>query len=236
MKTISTTTIEIRTLVILFLSIGCLRSASAFNAIKTRTTSFGSCVADRRSHYYHLSGIVVSSSSEGVQNEVESSALDLEATSVEEEIDWDWKEVTQSIFEGEDKRPIILFDGVCNLCNGGVNFALDNDEVGHFRFASLQSKIGKSFLIRSGKETSDLSSIVLIDNDNAYFKADAVIRIAHKLNYPLNVLSFAGRMVPGFFKNIAYEYVSKNRYRFGVIEDSCRLFDDNFDSRFIRDP
>lgn len=45
-------------------------------------------------------------------------------------VDWNWEEVADSVFDGEDKRPIILFDGVCNLCNGGVNYALDHDEEG----------------------------------------------------------------------------------------------------------
>jgi len=130
MNTISLApTIKIRNLVVLLLaSIGCLQSVEAFNAVKTKSPSFGSCTKASRTHHYHLSGIVVSSSSEGVENEIESSTL--EDTEVEEEIDWDWKKVTQSVFAGEDKRPVILFDGVCNLCNGGVNFALDHDKVG----------------------------------------------------------------------------------------------------------
>jgi len=150
--------------------------------------------------------------------------------------DIDWKEVEKSVFEGEDKRPVILFDGVCNLCNGAVNFALDYDEVGYFRFASLQSTIGRALLIRENKDPSDLSSIVLVDQDKAYFKSEAVVRIAEKLDYPLPIFAFGGKLMPNFLRNKIYEYVSKNRYRFGVLEDSCRLWDDNFDKRFISDP
>ena len=57
-----------------------------------------------------------------------------------EDIDWDWEKVQESVFAGEDDRPVILFDGVCNLCHGGVNFALDHDEVGtcwHIEFCTF---------------------------------------------------------------------------------------------------
>lgn len=61
-----------------------------------------------------------------------------------------------------DKRPIILFDGVCNLCNGGVNLALDLDPPGNLRFAALQSPAGRRLLARAGRDPSDISSIVLV--------------------------------------------------------------------------
>ena len=152
------------------------------------------------------------------------------------DLEFDWKETAKEVFAG-DKRPIILFDGVCNLCNGGVNFALDHDADGKFRFASLQSKAGQSLLIRSGKKPNDISSIVLVTPEDAYFKSDAVLRIAAKLNgNPL--LPLAGNLgfgVPGFVRNIVYDFVARNRYRFGEA-DQCRMdFDNEFGSRFISD-
>ena len=67
-------------------------------------------------------------------------------------------------FSKSDSRPIILFDGVCNLCHGGVNFVLDTDNTsdGALRFAALQSELGKSLLDRAGKRPDDISSIVLV--------------------------------------------------------------------------
>lgn len=162
-----------------------------------------------------------------------SSTTDADVT---DDATFDWKEIAKETFS-TDKRPVILFDGVCNLCNGGVNFALDNDSVGEFRFASLQSQIGKSLLIRSGKEENDISSIVLVTADTAYFKSDAVLRIAQKLDgsVALPIAGTVGQFVPNFVRNKVYDLVANNRYRFGEA-DSCRVDGEEFDNRFVSDP
>jgi predicted DCC family thiol-disulfide oxidoreductase YuxK len=153
------------------------------------------------------------------------------------ELEFDWETVAKQVFDG-DERPVILFDGVCLLCNGGVNFALDHDSVGKFRYASLQSKAGQSLLIRAGKKPTDTSSIVLITPTEAYFKSDAVLRIAAKLDgNPLLPLagSLGPLLVPRFLRNVVYDFVASNRYRFGEAEQ-CRLdFDNDFGSRFVPD-
>jgi len=157
-------------------------------------------------------------------------------SSTTNDIEFDWRTVAKDLFQ-KDKRPIILFDGVCNLCNGGVNFALDNDSVGNFRFASLQSKAGQSLLKRCGKKADDISSIVLVTPKKAYFKSDAVLRIAAKLdgNPILPLAGYFGPIVPGFIRNRVYDVVADNRYRFGQT-DQCRLdFDDEFGGRFVAD-
>lgn len=149
----------------------------------------------------------------------------------------DFDAIAKEVFR-KDKRPIILFDGVCNLCNGGVNFALDNDSIGKFRFASLQSKTGQALLVRSGKKASDISSIVLVTEGEAFFKSDAVLRIAKGLdsNPALPLIGTLGPAVPSFVRNTVYDFVAKNRYRFGEA-DQCRLdFDNDFGSRFVDDP
>ena len=76
-------------------------------------------------------------------------------------------------FDAGDARPVILFDGVCNLCNGGVNLALDLDPPGELRFAALQSSAGRALLRRSGRDASDISSIVLVERDRSYVKSGA---------------------------------------------------------------
>lgn len=150
--------------------------------------------------------------------------------------EFDWDAIAKDVFR-TDKRPVILFDGVCNLCNGGVNFALDNDSVGEFRFASLQSTIGKSLLLRSGKNADDISSIVLVTTDKAYFKSDAVLRIASNLDGSpaLPFVGNVGRIVPSFMRNTVYDFVAANRYRFGESEQ-CRLDFGEFDDRFFKEP
>lgn len=147
----------------------------------------------------------------------------------------EYASIASELFSGKDKRPIILFDGVCNLCNGGVNFALDNDETGNFRFASLQSRIGQALLVRAGKEPADISSIVLCEKNKTLFKSDAVLKIARSLDGPVPVLGYFGPIFPTFLRDIVYDFVADNRYRFGE-SDQCRLGDDRFDDRFVPDP
>jgi len=143
------------------------------------------------------------------------------------------EEISAALFSGGDVRPIILFDGVCNLCNGGVNFALDNDEVGNFRFAALQSNAGRALLSSHGKRADDFSSIVLVTPDGAYFKSDAVVRIARGLDgKALQTVGYLGPFVPSILRDVIYDFVADNRYRFGE-SDSCRLEDDRFDDRFV---
>lgn len=159
---------------------------------------------------------------------------------------FDWKALAFKVFNSGDRRPIVLFDGVCNLCNGAVNFSLDHDPKGKFRFVSLQSKTGQSLLLAAGKKPDDISSIVLVEpsssssevSTEAFFKADAVLKIAKELDYPFfsTVSSLAPFLVPRFVRDQLYDIVAKNRYRFGESE-SCRLDKyEEFEDRFIADP
>mmetsp|Transcript_37828 Transcript_37828/g.76484 ORF Transcript_37828/g.76484 Transcript_37828/m.76484 type:complete len:197 (-) Transcript_37828:360-950(-) len=135
----------------------------------------------------------------------------------------------------DDSRPIILFDGVCNMCNGGVNFALDWDPEGNFRFAALQSSAGRALLRRAGRRPDDISSIVLVEKDRAYVKSNAVLRIAQKLSNPFPFLGLFGFVLPGFGRDFVYDQVANNRYNLFGKSNSCRVSDERFDSRFIAD-
>jgi predicted DCC family thiol-disulfide oxidoreductase YuxK len=115
-----------------------------------------------------------------------------------------------SLFQN-DNRPVILFDGVCNMCNSGVNFALDWDQNACFRFAALQSEAGRSLLRRAGRNPDDISSIVLVDIDRAYIKSDAVLRISKKLAPPLPLAGFIGLGFPPLIRDAVYDLVAKNR-------------------------
>mmetsp|Transcript_19697 Transcript_19697/g.22677 ORF Transcript_19697/g.22677 Transcript_19697/m.22677 type:complete len:286 (+) Transcript_19697:45-902(+) len=152
----------------------------------------------------------------------------------------DWEYLAQSVFSDDD-RPIILFDGICNLCNGAVLFALDHDNDNKFRFVSLQSQTGKSLLVSCGKSSSDTSSIILATGPTTcYTKSEAVLNIAKDLtgNRIFPLIRKLGKIVPGFAKNKVYDFVAVNRHRFGEYSgESCRLdFDGEFDDRFIADP
>ena len=145
-----------------------------------------------------------------------------------------WQERASKVFS-VDERPVILFDGVCNLCNGGVNFALDWDPEGAFRFAALQSETGKALLQRAGRRPDDISSIVLVEKERAFIKSDAVLRIARKLSNPFPFLGLAGFAFPGLARNFVYDRIANNRYNLFGRAQSCRLSDDNFESRFLSD-
>jgi predicted DCC family thiol-disulfide oxidoreductase YuxK len=151
-------------------------------------------------------------------------------------VDWDWKQLAADVF-AEDERPIVLFDGVCNLCDAGINFAMDQDESAKFRFCSLHSKVAESLLLRSGKSPDDKSNIALITKDHSYFSSDAVSRICMGLDAaPLQWFGHLGQYTPAWVRESIFQFVSKNRYKFGE-NDSCRLdFDGTYTSRFISDP
>lgn len=155
----------------------------------------------------------------------------------------DFKELrlrAQNLF-ATDKRPVILFDGICNFCNAYVNTIIDMDPEAQFRFASLQSKVGQALLVLEDKAPTDMSSIILAEADTYYTKSDAVLRIAERLpelNGYEKVASF-GLMIPSFLRDSIYGYVSKNRHKFMGERDECRLaFDDEEEDlarRFIED-
>lgn len=156
----------------------------------------------------------------------------------------DWRALAEQVFE-QDDRPIILYDGVCNLCNGGVNFMLDwdspNEERGKFRFAALQSNVGRALLQRSGRKPDDCNSIILALKDgNTYAKGDAVLRIGQGLGKGTSLdpaapilATVASYVVPTFLRDGIYDYVAQNRYKWFGEAPECRLWDDRFDERFV---
>ena len=141
----------------------------------------------------------------------------------------------------DDSRPIILFDGVCNLCNNAVNTAIDWDPRGQLRFSALQSNVGMSLLQAHGREADDISSIVFVTPDGAYVKSDAILGITEELN-PLPFLplrpfaKIATNVVPQFLRDLIYDGVADNRYSIMGKRDECRFdADGEFDDRFVDD-
>ena len=141
-----------------------------------------------------------------------------------------------------DSRPIILFDGVCNLCNGAVNLALDWDPKGKLRFAALQSAVGRSLLKYSGRRPDDISSIVVVSkNGKAYTKSDAILTITEELT-PVRLLPLkpgarvARYLVPKLLRDVIYDSVADNRYDLLGKRDTCRFdADGSFEDRFVKD-
>jgi predicted DCC family thiol-disulfide oxidoreductase YuxK len=135
----------------------------------------------------------------------------------------------------DDKRPVILFDGVCNLCNGGVNFVLQWDSSAKLRMAALQSEAGKELLERSNRSRSDISSIVFVEDDKSYIKSEAVLRIAEYLQIPFPVLAQVFFPFPLLIRDTVYDQVAANRYNLFGKTSECRIGDPDptFKDRFI---
>lgn len=128
---------------------------------------------------------------------------------------------------------IVLFDGVCNLCNGSVQFIIKRDPRGIFRFASLQSEFGQLQLKKFNLPGHVLHSIISIEKGVCYQRSDAALKIASRLPGLWPVLSIF-RIVPRFIRDAAYDLIALNRYRFFGKQESCMLPTPALKSRFIQ--
>ena len=118
-------------------------------------------------------------------------------------------------------HPIILFDGVCNLCNASVRFIVDRDPRGIFRYASLQSETGQRLLAEHG-QADDLSTLILIEDGKAYSQSSAALRIVRRLSGLWPALS-ALLVVPRPLRDLVYKGVAKRRYKWFGRTDECRI-------------
>ncbi|KAG6429979.1 hypothetical protein SASPL_108038 [Salvia splendens] len=134
----------------------------------------------------------------------------------------DWVKETAS-FSEQDSRPIMLFDGVCNLCNGGVKIVRDNDRRRNIRFEALQSESGKKLLQRSGRAPDDISSVVLVEKDRSYIKSEAVLKIMEYIDLPFPQLALFLQFVPLFVRDFVYDNIADNRYNIFGRSDSCDI-------------
>lgn len=128
--------------------------------------------------------------------------------------------------------PVVIFDGVCNLCNGVVGFLIPRDPEGRLRFAPLQSEPAQKLLRRHDLSTEDVDTIVLIEDDQEYTKSDAVLRIAALLGWPYR-LARIGRLVPVGFRDRVYDGVAANRYDWFGRKDRCMVPDRDVSDRFL---
>jgi predicted DCC family thiol-disulfide oxidoreductase YuxK len=129
------------------------------------------------------------------------------------------------------EKPIILFDGICNLCNGLVRFIIKYDKKLRFEFSSLQSDYAKKLLNEFDNRLGYPDSIVLIENKKIYLRSDAVLRIARQLGgiWKLTGIFY---IIPRFLRDAIYNVVAKNRYRIFGKRDSCMVPGPEIKSRF----
>jgi predicted DCC family thiol-disulfide oxidoreductase YuxK len=127
---------------------------------------------------------------------------------------------------------IILFDGVCNLCNGLVQFIIKRDPHAKFRFASLQSDAGRSLLTKFHLNPDSLHSIILIEDDKAFERSEAAFQIAKHLAPPWKWFRVL-RFLPKFLCDLGYNFVAANRYRVFGKRDNCMIPRPALKERFL---
>jgi predicted DCC family thiol-disulfide oxidoreductase YuxK len=129
---------------------------------------------------------------------------------------------------------VILFDGVCNLCNWWVRFILKHDKNNVFKFASLQSKYGTQLLAHYNLPSTPLETILLYDGKELYSHSDAIIRISNKLAGIYKVGSIF-RYIPRSIRDFLYKIIARRRYGLFGKREQCMVPDEDMKSRFLDD-
>lgn len=132
-----------------------------------------------------------------------------------------------------ENKKIILFDGVCNLCDSSVQFIIKHDKNDLFRFASLQSELGQKLMAERGIDQSEVDSIVLIDPGQAYYvKSTAALEISRHLSGGYSLLkNFL--FLPEGVRNSVYDFIAKNRYKWYGKKDACMIPTPDLKAKFL---
>ncbi len=128
--------------------------------------------------------------------------------------------------------PVILFDGVCNLCNGSVQYVIRHDRDALFKFASLQSDSGQQLLHKYQLPLNNFNSFVLIEEEKIYTRSTAALRVARKLSGMVKLL-YGFIIVPAFIRDTVYDLIARNRYKWFGKKDTCMIPTPALKSRFL---
>ncbi len=131
------------------------------------------------------------------------------------------------------RRRIILFDGICNLCNGSVIFILKWEKDPIFQFASIQSQAGKKLLEWCGLPSNYNQAVVYIENGQIHLGSSAALKIGQNLIFPWSLLSFAGLIVPKFIRDWVYNQIAQHRYQWFGKKDVCMVPTESLKARFL---
>lgn len=129
-------------------------------------------------------------------------------------------------------EPIILFDGVCNLCNASVQFVIRHDPQARFKFAALQSATAEKLLQNCSFDRSSLDSVILVEDGHVYIESDAALRIARKLGGGWSLLA-GFSIVPRPIRDAVYRFIARNRYRWFGKQESCMMPTPDLRARFL---
>lgn len=128
--------------------------------------------------------------------------------------------------------PVVLFDGVCNLCNGSVRFVIERDPHKHFQFAPLQSETATTLIGGTAGPFSMPDSIVLVDDGRLYVRSTAALRIARRLRFPWPLL-WVFMAVPRPLRDWVYDVIARHRYGWFGKRDTCMVPTKEIRDRFL---
>lgn len=130
-------------------------------------------------------------------------------------------------------KKLILFDGVCNLCNSSVQFIIKHDKNNVFLFAPLQSDLGKHLIEKHYINTNKTDSILLYSEDNGIdYKSTAALKIAHQLGFPINLMACL-IIIPPVIRNWVYDFIARNRYKWYGKKEHCMIPTPKLKSKFL---
>lgn len=127
---------------------------------------------------------------------------------------------------------VVLFDGVCNLCNGSVNWLIDHDKKNVLQFASLQSEYAQQTIGKLGLQGSYLDTMVLVDGENYYVRSTAILHML-KLMGGIYSIAFVFVIIPAFIRDAFYNFIARNRYRWFGRQDACRIPTPELKAKFL---
>ncbi|WP_445957136.1 thiol-disulfide oxidoreductase DCC family protein [Yeosuana sp.] len=135
--------------------------------------------------------------------------------------------------ELEKGKKLILFDGVCNLCNASVQYVIKHDKKHIFMFTALQSDVGQQIIKDYNIDTNKTDSILLYTLENGIvLKSSAALKIAYDLGFPNRFISVFF-IIPPFIRNWVYDYIAKNRYKWYGKKESCMIPTPELRSKFL---
>jgi len=130
-------------------------------------------------------------------------------------------------------KQLILFDGVCNLCNASVQFIIKHDKKDIFRFTALQSEAGQELIKKYNIDMVKTDSIILYsESKGIFYKSTAALQIASFLGFPRNIM-VVFLIIPPFIRNWVYDYIAKNRYKWYGKRETCMLPTPELQNKFI---
>ena len=130
------------------------------------------------------------------------------------------------------KQSIVFFDGVCNLCNGFVQFVLKNEANSCYKFCNLQSDFASNFFKEKQFNSNGIDSVIVFENNQFYIESKAAFKIINKLKWPYKALNVF-IIIPKFINNLLYKFIAKNRYKIFGKSNVCWVMNEQTKNRFL---